>query len=72
MTDAPVRKIVKPAHVGACIPDPAHATDLPRGGSEVVWDHYWMGRLARGEIVVVEPEARVLAPVAAPPSKPTA
>ena len=54
MTDKIIRKTVRPAHVGACIPDPAHAgNDVAQDGTEVVWDHYWIGRLARGEIIVM-------------------
>ncbi|WP_158810229.1 DUF2635 domain-containing protein [Beijerinckia sp. L45] len=58
MSEQPARKFVKPAHAGACIPDPAHrGLDLPQAGTDVVWDHYWIQRERRGEIIVVEPEA---------------
>lgn len=52
MSDEIVRKYVKPAHEGACIPDPAHRQDLPQGGMQVVWDHYWRGREMSGDIIV--------------------
>ena len=29
---------------------------LRRMATEVVWDHYWIGRLARGEIIVMSDE----------------
>ena len=55
MTDAPIRKYVKPAHPDAKIPDPSHpGMDLPASGTEVTWDHYWIGRERRGEIEVAD------------------
>ena len=55
MSDAPVRKHVKPAHEGARIPDPAHrGRFLPAAGLDVVWDHYWINREQQGDVVVSE------------------
>ena len=55
MSEEIVRKTVRPAHEGASIPDPAHpGIDISDAGTEVVWDHYWIARLARGEIEIIE------------------
>ncbi len=56
MSDATnARKFVKPAHAGASIPDPAHpGLNLPQEGAEVPWDHYWIARERRGEVVMTE------------------
>ena len=76
MTDAPItaqagdRIIVKPAHPGARIPDPAHGNFLAQDGAEVVWDHAWILRALRGEIVIVEPLAAEAAGDAPPPESP--
>ena len=54
-SDQPIRKRVKPAHPGARIPDPAHpGLDLAQDGTEVTWDHHWIARERRGEVIVDE------------------
>ena len=66
-----VRKFVRPSLPGALIPDHARGNAmLPQTGAEVTWDHNWIARQARGEIVVVEPEVPAPAKPAAPPAKP--
>ncbi len=61
MTDA-IRKTVKPAHPGGRIPDPEHGNqDIPQDGLSVIWNHYWIGRQQRGEILVIEPETPAVA-----------
>ena len=52
------RKIVKPANLGADIPDPEHGNmPLPQEGSEVVWNAYWIARENGGDIVVLHEPA---------------
>lgn len=50
------RRTVKPAHPDAYIPDPDRRDKLAPEGREVIWSHYWEGHLAKGNIVMVEPE----------------
>ena len=62
MSEDAARKFVKPAHAEARIPDPAHpGLDLPQGGAEVRWDHYWIARERHGDVVIVPPKAPVAA-----------
>lgn len=67
MTNAPIRKTVKPAHPGARIPDLAHpGLDLPEDGLEVVWSVDWILRERRGEIVIIEAPREPAAPAEHP------
>lgn len=65
--DGPIRKLVKPAHPDARIPDPDRRRYLPPEGQEVDWNAHWAAMQVRGDVLVSDIAAA--APAKTEPAK---
>lgn len=65
-----MRKLVKPAHPDASIPDPERGTDLPPEGRAVTWSAHWARMAARDDVEVSEIPAVAEAPKDPPKDPP--